>query len=78
MKIKETIKLIEKLLPLKENLNQGEINNFNLCISKLEKSADEFAIEFAEWCNELRMYGTGYYENSTKQLLEIFKKEKKL
>ena len=49
MKIKETIKLIEKLLPLKENLNQGEINNFNLCISKLEKSEDEFAIKFAEW-----------------------------
>lgn len=47
-------------------------------LNKLEQIADDYAIEFFDWCNELRMHGKGYYENSTKQLLEIFKKEKGL
>jgi len=45
---------------------------------KFEDFGDDYAIEFAEWCNELRMHGQGYYEKTTKELLEIFKKEKGL
>jgi hypothetical protein len=42
------------------------------------KIADDYAIEFAEWCNEFRINGIGYYEKTIKELLEIFKKEKGL
>ncbi len=58
--------------------------------SGLEKIADEYAIEFAEWCMETENK-LGYHEGkrewyvwnldkwlSTKELLEIFKKEKGL
>jgi hypothetical protein len=53
-----------------------EISNEKL-INKSEKIADDYAIEFAEW------FLVCYIENndqiaSTKQLLEIFKKEKGL
>lgn len=43
-------------------------------LNKLEQIADEFAIEFAEWCldeNHIIL-------NDGKELLEIFKKEKGL
>jgi hypothetical protein len=55
-----------------------------------EQIADEFAIEFAEWCddNYFRMGNTSIWSDSTdwednikittKELLEIFKKEKGL
>jgi hypothetical protein len=55
-----------------------------------EKQADEYAIEFAEWCdnNYFRMGNTSIWSDSTdwednikittKELLEIFKKEKGL
>ena len=52
---------------------------------KLEQIADEFAIDFAEWTHNLRsgckkdnaVYNK--WENiSNKELLEIYKKEKKL
>jgi len=46
-------------------------NKSNECV----KIADDYAIEFAEWCNELRMHRQGY---NSKELLEIFKKEKGL
>ena len=39
---------------------------------KCEEIADEFAIEFAEWLFDVSRIGT------TKELLEIFKKEKGL
>jgi hypothetical protein len=57
---------------------------------KLEKIADEFAIGFAEWCddNYFRMGNTSFWAESmdwdndnkftTKELLEIYKKEKGL
>ena len=47
-------------------------------LDKLEEIADEFAIEFAEWY--LNLWHTdddsSFDNNSIKQLLEIFKKEK--
>jgi hypothetical protein len=44
-----------------------------------EKVADEFAIDFAEWCvkNEL-FYAIQYGRIETKELLKIYKKEKGL
>jgi hypothetical protein len=57
---------------------------------KLEKVADDFAIGFAEWCadNYFRMGNTSFWAESldwdaedkltTKELLEIYKKEKGL
>jgi hypothetical protein len=55
--------------------------------TELEKIADEFAIEFAEWCNseeaedliiDLILVGELDKKPTTKQLLEQFKKEKGL
>jgi hypothetical protein len=57
---------------------------------KVLKIADEFAIDFAEWCdnNYFRMGNTSFWAESmdwdndnkftTKELLEIYKKEKGL
>lgn len=64
--------LKDKFNPYCDNLFLSKEVNSESCV----EIAEYFAIEFAEWCNELRVNGTGYYENSTKQLLEIFKKEK--
>lgn len=45
----------------------------------LEKIVDDYAIEFAEWLTETRLYDEEVYSmNSTKELLKIFKKEKGL
>jgi cystathionine beta-lyase/cystathionine gamma-synthase len=44
-----------------------------------EKISDNYAIEFANWCVEKELFNTIRYERiTTKQLLEIFKKEKGL
>ena len=57
---------------------------------EIEKIADEFAIGFAEWCdnNYFRMGNTSFWSESTdwdnnkklttKELLQIYKKEKGL
>jgi hypothetical protein len=42
-----------------------------------ENIADEFAIGFADWVNSLYV-ATDYKTKSTKELLEIYKKEKLL
>lgn len=46
---------------------------------RCEEIADDYAIEFAEWLsfNDL-FYSIQFGNNSTKELLEIFKKEKGL
>jgi hypothetical protein len=47
--------------------------------SEYEKIADEFAIGFAEWIDDLRILDDGVYAlNSYEELLEIYKKEKGL
>jgi hypothetical protein len=43
-----------------------------------EKIADEFAIGFAEWIRVCKMKGRPYDFENTKELLEIYKKEKGL
>jgi hypothetical protein len=43
---------------------------------KFEQIADDYAIEFAEWSWNEELAGINLY--STKELLEIFKKEKGL
>ncbi len=51
-------------------------NHFDILTNKLEKIADDYAIEFAEWINvNAYKYPT---KTTTKELLEIFKKEKGL
>ncbi|WP_296684161.1 hypothetical protein [Flavobacterium sp.] len=67
-------------MTLKEKFkNVDELDKtWNQILEQQVKIADEYAIEFAEWCNELRLYGEGYYEKNLKELLEIYKKEKGL
>ena len=65
---------------LKENGNpEIEIQVLNEVVDKLVeerdvllKQRDEFAIDFAEWC------GVPIVDANIKELLEIYKKEKKL
>ena len=51
---------------------------------QLEVIADDYAIEFQDWCNTLISrigmleYKRKYSNKPTKELLEIFKKEKRL
>ena len=78
MTLKEKIIYQVQEMPLEVSPTKKDIDNYNLSINHLEKIAEEFAIEFSEWCNELRMHGQGYYEKTTKELLEMFKKEKGL
>lgn len=71
----------------KEILTAFWISNWE---DECEKVADEFAIEFAEWCddNYFRMGNTNVWSDSTdwednvkyttRKLLKIFKKEKGL
>lgn len=69
---------------LKTNVSintDGESGRFaNQC----EKIADDYAIEFAEWVEKLRdsdidsLDYAFWLDNTTKELLEIFKKEKGL
>jgi hypothetical protein len=48
-------------------------------LNKLEKIADDYAIEFAEWCDEIRVERRILYDtNSIKELLDIYKEEKGL
>ena len=46
---------------------------------QLEVIADDFAVGFAEWLIKLApIFGSEYVNNSTKELLHIYKKEKGL
>jgi hypothetical protein len=46
---------------------------------KYEQIADEFAIGFAEWILDLKLWQNEIFiKNSTEKLLEIYKKEKGL
>ena len=71
--------------------NAKEVYNLDFEVVKnYESIADQFAIEFTEWCdnNYFRMGNTHFWSASlnrddnvkyqTKELLEIFKKEKQL
>ena len=52
------------------NLSEHELD-------KLEKIADDYAIEFSEWCLQKGLYTQfKVTQKATKELLEIFKKEK--
>lgn len=75
MRLKEKILKNVNVLPLKQNFNKGEINNFNLCVNKLEKTADDYAIEFAEWFVLRYTEAVFYRKNYTEDLLEEFKRE---
>jgi hypothetical protein len=51
-------------------------NHFNLLTDKLEKVADDFAMEFKDWCDNEGRFTIGV--NTTQELLRIYKKEKGL
>ena len=59
-------------MTLRDKFNKAICRNFT--INQLEKIADDYAIEFAEWC----LNYTPENIVTSKQLLEIFKKEKGL
>jgi hypothetical protein len=68
-------------MKLKEKIHQRIKYHTGLYKSNLTKEiseiADDYAIEFADWLTETRLYNEEVYSmNNTKQLLEIFKKEK--
>lgn len=72
------------LMPLVRHPNKGEINNYHLSISKVAEIADDYAIKFAEWLNEIESYFASedqYHYHGTwhncSEMLEIFKKEQK-
>jgi len=67
-------------MTLKEKfkITNSELISWDRLFDSQVKIADDYAIEFAEWCNEFRINGIGYYEKTIKELLEIFKKEKGL
>jgi hypothetical protein len=60
-------------------------NWFDILVNKLEKIADDYAIEFKDWLDldetqdlieDLKFVGELSQAPKTKELLEIFKKEK--
>ena len=74
-------------MTLKDKFNKAICRNFT--INQFEKIADDYAIEFAEWLNtlevievfdieDLNIVGELNKNTKTKELLEIFKKEKGL
>jgi hypothetical protein len=70
-------------MKLKEKLRQnltGQLSDekTEVDVNIAEKLAEEFAVEFAEWLVIQYNEDTIYSEYTTKELLEIFKQEKKL
>ena len=67
-------------MTLKEKINDAQFYiEPKTTIVKLEQIADEFAIEFAEWCIESEGKDYNKYKyRDRKELLEIYKKEKEL
>jgi hypothetical protein len=73
-------------MDLEASPTQKDIDNYILSINHLEKIADEFAIGFAKWCKqEYELEDTSFHNKwrdvngeyrETKELLEIYKKEK--
>jgi hypothetical protein len=58
-------------MKLKEKIDNAILASSNSeVVSKLEKVADDFAIDFAEWLNKDRET-----KNRLKELLEIYKKD---
>jgi hypothetical protein len=62
-------------MTLKEKFIDAFKSGKRFDIQNAETIADDYAIDFLEWCNKLRMHRQGY---NSKELLEIFKKEKGL
>jgi hypothetical protein len=82
--------LREKFIKCRNKLNQYYVLPITDDAEQLEKISDDYAIEFAEWCDNdyFRMGNTNIWSHTTdwednlkfttKELLEIFKKEKGL
>jgi len=75
--------LKEKFKSLNTNFGR-DAKYYHHNLIKCKKIADDYAIEFAEWVEKLRdsdidsLDYAFWLDNTTKQLLEIFKKEKGL
>jgi len=61
-------------MTLKEKF--GKLFMKSRCTNEFEQIADEFAIGFGEWLEKL--HWEIYHNTTTKELLEIYKKEKGL
>jgi len=64
-----------ELRDITDSWNKEDIT-FSKMVELLNNKADEFAIGFAEWIRNMS-FGK-YHAHSTKELLEIYKKEKGL
>ena len=78
MTLKEKITKIALDMPLINSPTKKEISDYENGLSNLEQISDEFAIGFAEWFVLNYTEKVFYEENYTKELLEIYKKEKGL
>ena len=87
MTLKEKILDQVQEMPLEVSPTMKDIDNYNLSINNLEKIADEFAIGFGEWLAKWSNVGlkNGNWiinfrlkASTTKEALEIYKKEKGL
>lgn len=78
MKNKKTLKdKFYENIPLDDF--SGKYSTFMKHAENCEKIAEQFAIDFAKWMDELRRYDNEKYISYTYEyLLEIFKKEKQL
>ena len=70
-------------MTLKEKLRQNLTGHLSdekteVDINIAERIADDYAIEFAEWYRVKCILSSLDYHLTTKELLEIFKKEKEL
>ena len=73
---KEELKILKK--EYQEEINLFPIDSLEKQIAINQGEADDYAIEFAEWFVLRYTEEVFYGENYTKELLEIFKKEKGL
>ena len=61
------------------NLKLKYLDEKMQCINKCNQIAEEFAIEFAKWVLDLKLWQIKIFiKNPTEKLLEMFKKEKGL
>ena len=62
-----------------EFAKQESWENENKNAEECQLIADDYAIEFAEWCVEKELFNTIRYDRiTTKELIEIFKRQKGL
>lgn len=73
------MKLIDKIQQATSGKPDDYSRIYNPTAEVIEKISDDFALEFAEWIDEIRVERRILYDTSSiKELLEIYKEEKGL